>query len=553
MAGGGKESPRQKMIGMMYLVLTALLAMNVSKQVLQGYISVNKSMEDTKKNLTENNKNIYEAFEKSISGNAAAKPYFERAKEAKKYIDEMYKYINETKNELISHVEGVTPEVADTFQMRFHQKFDDYDVPTHVMIGSDKTAPHSEPHGAVALRKEFNKLSDNLIALIEKMQKNPQEKFMPEEFESLKKKFAKIKPVDSGREDDGIKLTWELEHFDHLPNAAAVANLNKFQSELRNLEAEILQTFAGASGKLAIKFDAIKARVVAPSSYIQAGQQYEADIFLAASSSKLAAGDMEVLIGVDSLGAVNGAKGNAIEVVAGEGKYKAGTSGAGDQTYKGVIKFKTPDGTFKYYPFEQSYKVAPPAVSVSADQMNVFYAGVPNPVTAAAAGIAPADISVTASGAGVNVVSKGPGKYEFNFSGTGECMVTVSAKLKEGVKPQGPPVKFRVKPLPKPDIKIGGKFLGAEIKKADLQIAAALGAGALGFDFQANYVVLNWEILCKVKGKTVQANGTGPMLSDEAKKYLKDADVGGKLYIDAKVKGPDGKPYPVTTALKVAK
>ncbi|HRD40872.1 MAG TPA: gliding motility protein GldM, partial [Bacteroidia bacterium] len=91
---GGKETPRQKMIGMMYLVLTALLAMNVSKQILKGYITVNESMEKSKKNLSENNKRIYESFEHTINGNPAAKPYFDKAKEAQASIKEVVKYID---------------------------------------------------------------------------------------------------------------------------------------------------------------------------------------------------------------------------------------------------------------------------------------------------------------------------------------------------------------------------------------------------------------------------------------------------------------------------
>ncbi len=317
------------------------------------------------------------------------------------------------------------------------------------------------------------------------------------------------------------------------------------------MKLKFLQVFSGASGKLAIKFDAIKARVVAPSSYIAAGQPYEADIFLAASSSKLAAGDMEILIGVDSAAAAGGAKGTLVPVVGGEGKYSVGTGGEGDQEYKGVIKYKNPDGTFKYYPFEGSYKVAKSGASVSADQMNVFYAGVPNPVTAAAAGISPADISVSATGAGVRVTPKGAGKYEFNFTGTGECMVSVSAKTKDGVKSQGPPVKFRVKPLPKPELKLSGKFAPQELKKSELGMISGLGAGANGFDFQANYVVLSWEVVGKANGKLGSSAGNGNNLDQTAKQVLAKADVGSKVYIDAKIKGPDGKITSVTSAIKV--
>lgn len=468
---GGKETPRQKMIGMMYLVLTALLAMNVSKQILQGYLSVNESLVKSKQNLTENNSRVTKAFEASIGGNAAAKPYYEKALEAQKLIQEVDKYISELRAKIVAHTEPTALEnekIADTLNLRRMDKIDDYDMPSHMLgLGEPKT-PEKGPFTAYELRMKMTGLHDKLVAMVDAMQKDPKTKFLEDDYQGIKKKFASIKPTDSNREEDGVKFNWEMDNFYHLPLAAVYTNLNKFQTDLKNVEAEVLQVFSGASGKLAIKFDAIKARVVAPSSYIAAGQPYEANIFLAASSSKLAAGDMEILIGVDSAAAASGAKGSSsVPVVGGEGLYSVGTGGEGDQEYKGVIKYKNPDGSFKYYPFSGAYKVAKSAASVSADQMNVFYAGVPNPVTAAAAGISPQDISVNATGAGVRVTPKGAGKYEFNFSGTGECMVSVSAKTKDGVKSQGPPIKFRVKPLPKPELKIGGKFAPQEMKKVN--------------------------------------------------------------------------------------
>lgn len=556
MAGGGKETPRQKMIGMMYLVLTALLAMNVSKQILQGYLSVNESLVKSKENLKDNNIRVTKAFEASIGGNAAAKPYYEKALEAQKLISEVDKYISELRAKIVAHTEPTALEnekIADTLNLRRMEKIDDYDMPSHMLGLGEPKQPEKGPFTAYELRQKLDGLYNKLVSMVDAMQKDPKTKFLDDDYQGIKKKFASIKPTDSNREEDGIKFNWEMDNFYHLPLAAVYTNLNKFQTDLKNIEAEVLQVFSGASGKLAIKFDAIKARVVAPSSYIQAGQPYEADIFLAASSSKLAAGDMEILIGVDSAAAANGAKGTSVPVVGGEGKYSVGTGGEGDQTYKGVIKYKNPDGTFKYYPFEQSYKVAKSAATVSADQMNVFYAGVPNPVTASAAGISPADISVNATGAGVKVAGKGNGKYEFTFTGTGECMVTVSAKTKDGVKAQGPPIKFRVKPLPKPELKIGGKFAPQEMKKSDLGMVSGLGAGANGFDFQANFVVMSYEVTGKGKGKLAQASGNGNNLAADAAKILKDADVNSKVYIDAKVKGPDGKITSTTVGIKVTK
>lgn len=554
--GGGKETPRQKMIGMMYLVLTALLAMNVSKQILQGYLSVNESLVKSKQNLTENNTRVTKAFEASIGGNAAAKPYYEKALEAQKLIGEVDKYISELRAKIVAHTEPTALEnekIADTLNLRRMDKIDDYDMPSHMLGLGEPKNPEKGAFTAYELRMKMSGLHDKLVAMVDAMQKDPKTKFLDDDYQGIKKKFGSIKPTDSNRDEDGVKYNWEMDNFYHLPLAAVYTNLNKFQTDLKNVEAEVLQVFSGASGKLAIKFDAIKARVVAPSSYIAAGQPYEADIFLAASSSKLAAGDMEIIVGVDSAAAAGGAKGTIVPVVGGEGKYSVGTGGEGDQEYKGVIKYKNPDGTFKYYPFTGAYKVAKSGASVSADQMNVFYAGVPNPVTAAAAGISPADISVNATGAGVRVTPKGAGKYEFNFTGTGECMVSVSAKTKDGVKSQGPPIKFRVKPLPKPELRIGGKFAPQEMKKGELGMVSGLGAGANGFDFQANFVVLSYEVTGKSKGKLMQESGSGNNLSGPAASILKGADVGSKVYIDAKVKGPDGKTTSTTVGIKVTK
>ncbi len=550
--GGGKETPRQKMIGMMYLVLTALLALNISKSVLKGYIKVNESMERSRDNLAENNKRISEAFKLSLEGNNGARPYYEKSLEAQKMFDATIKYIDDVKKKVLLATEKPeNPASVDTMQLKYTQNYDNYDDPGYALLGSEPTSPISGSLTATELKANLEKLSNDLIAMIEKMQKTDGQRLFPADYENLKRKLNDLKPHSSGEVEDGIKMTWELENIYHLPMAAVIANLSKMQVEVKNAESEILQVFSAASGKLSIKPDRLIAGIIAPSSYIQAGQTYEADIFLSAAFSKLGEGDMEVMMGIDSLQARNGVKGTALPIVEGRGKYKVTTGGIGDQTYKGVIKFKKPDGTYEYFPFKQEYKVAPPAGVVSADYMNVFYAGVPNPVSASAAGIAPADVSISPNGAGVRSVQKAPGKYELSFSGTGECLVTVLAKTKDGVRPQGAPFKFKVKPLPKPELKVAGKFAPSEMKKGELSTAGSIGAGAAGFDFQANYVVLEYEAIGKVKGKIMVVNGKGSNLDGNAKTLFSSIDVGTKMYIDAKVKGPDGKIHNTTCGIKV--
>jgi hypothetical protein len=148
---------------------------------------------------------------------------------------------------------------------------------------------------------------------------------------------------------------------------------------------------------------------------------------------------------------------------------------------------------------------------------------------------------------------KGGGKYEMKFTSTGEVMITVLGKTKDGNKPQGPPIKFRVKPLPKPELKIAGTFSPLELKKQMLSTVGALVAGASGFDFQANYVTQEWSIYGKVKGKPVVAEGTGPNLTADAKQIFTNCDVGSKIVVDARVKGPDGKTQGATCGVKVTK
>ena len=543
--GGGKETPRQKMIGMMYLVLTALLALNISKSVLIGYIRVNESMERSRDNLSENNKRISEAFQKSLDGNTGAKPYFLRSQEAQKMFDGMITYIEDIKKHVIAKTEKYeNPKSADTVHLKYTGNYDNYDDPGYTLLGSEPSSPITGPLTATELKGKMDKLADDLIAMIDKMQKTEGEHLFPADYENLKKKLQDLKPHSSGEVEDGIKMTWEIENIYHLPMAAVVANMSKLQVEVKNAEAEVLQVFSAASGKLSIKPDKLVAKVVAPAKYVQAGQEYTADIFLSAAFSKLGEGDMEVLIGVDSAAAkaMTGPSGKSLPIVDGLGKYKIGTSSQGDQTFKGSIRFKKPDGTYEIYPFEETYKVAPPSVAVSADQMNVFYSGVVNPVSASAAGISPADIMVSPAGAGAKYVQTGPGKYEFTFSGTGECAITVSAKTKDGVKPQGPPIKFRVKPLPPPVASVGGKFGTVDMKKSELSSIGGVGANAPGFDFKANYIVMSFDVTGSIKGQTKFTSCTGNNLNAEARNILAQAGTGAKIFFDnIRVKKPDGQ------------
>src|SRR5688572_8636370 len=141
---GGKETPRQKMIGLMYLVLTAMLALNVSKQILQGYLSVNESLEKSKKSIQENNGRVNEAFLSTIDGNPKAKPYYDQAISAQKDIAEAFRYLDDVKGNMVKaclKYDDNVKVLGDTINLRNYpqnEKIDNYDMPTTVLLGSNE-------------------------------------------------------------------------------------------------------------------------------------------------------------------------------------------------------------------------------------------------------------------------------------------------------------------------------------------------------------------------------------------------------------------------------
>ena len=211
---GGKETPRQKMIGMMYLVLTALLAMNVSKTILKGYVRVNESIIRSRENLQKNNENITKAFEASLGGNAGSIPYFEKAKEAQKILKECEKYIDEVKNNVVSaSLDNLGR--ADTVQLKYVERLDNYDDPSRVLGVAEPSTPQGGPLTSLEMKEKLNKVSATLLTMLDEMKGNAKTKLDAGDYDNLKRKITDLKPHDSGGEEDGIKMTWEVEPSPH--------------------------------------------------------------------------------------------------------------------------------------------------------------------------------------------------------------------------------------------------------------------------------------------------------------------------------------------------
>ncbi len=548
---GNKETPRQKMIGMMYLVLTCLLALNVSRDILKGFVTVNESLEKTNNSMQQSNELMLNAFEKAANENQSAKGYYIKAIEGRKLTGEMIKYIESMKKKLIEITEKIDWKTADTMRLRFVEKMDDYDIPTYQLIGSDETNLTTKSFSASELRHKLNDLHSKLIIMLDGMEKVKETRLLPEDYKLLKSKIDLIKPVDPNEMEDDVKLTWEVQNFYHLPLAAVVTNLSKIESDVKNLETEIINQFAAASGKLVVKINQFAAKVVAPSKYIRSGENYIADIILAGSSSDFKDENMQILMGAKYDPVTNTLidEGAKIVLEGGMGKYEVKTSGQGEQTVSGVIKFKDQLGEMKYYPFEDKFTVAPPVSAVSADKMNVFYAGLKNDITISASGVAPKNLVVKLNGNNAPLKVNGNGKFSIEPRTTGTCEIAVYSREENGqLKAQGPPSKFRVKPLPTPFVKINSKYVTGtlEMKKLDLVFLGAIGADIPGFDFDAKFKIKSFTLYAAKGDLLSEIKCFGPNLSEPAKEAIKKVRPGGRVFLENIISvGPDGVERPL--------
>ncbi|MCE3229868.1 MAG: gliding motility protein GldM [Bacteroidetes bacterium] len=530
-----KETPRQKMIGMMYLVLTCLLALNVSKEVLEGFVTINESIENTNLNFTTNTKMMMEALDEAVkNGRNDVKPYFEKAKETVQLSQKTFDYVGELKKQVQQYTEDIKG--ADTMKLSRIEKLDDFDKPTFLLIGSDETKPKTGQYSAKELRQNMEHYSATLSKMIDEMKDKQGSKLPEKDYLILKDKLRLFTPHDNFKNKENKPVSWEFKNFYNMPLAAVVTNLSKIQSDIRSIEAGMVSTFAGASGKLTPPMNKLSARIIPSSQYVQAGTPFSADVFLSATSSHFTDDNIQFILGdVDTTSGKLGEGAVVLPVDNGNGKITIPTSGSGHKDIHGWIKFKDGNGVNKYYRYDNNYVVASAAAAVSADKMNVMYIGVENPISVSAAGIAPTDLQVSISGCGGSLSNSGNGKYNAKVTSTGTCMVTVMAKTPTGMKAQGPPQPFRVKRIPNPPLKVANQvtFGNLDLKQNITKTINGIGLDGSGFDYSTT---------CKVKECTMMIvqGGVGGQeykcingqLPNDAKAALSRIKPGSKVFFE---------------------
>jgi gliding motility-associated protein GldM len=542
---GGKETPRQKMIGMMYLVLTALLALNVSKSILHAFVTVNESLVQTTENFGEKNNTAYGAFDNAYAENEAkTKEWFNKAQEVKEASLEMMSYLEGLKSNILEQTHGWEKGVAlgpgpdgyDTcLSLAAESKvtsLDNYDVPAASMGLADPAAPAKNPDNdfdALTLVDNIHGYRDALIAMY------------PPDHGDIKGLGVAF---DLGvMMEHGVEVSWMVGSFYHAPLAACITHLSKIEADVKNAEADIIKYLFSQVDAGSYKFNKLAPAVIAPSSYLLKGDTFRAEVFLAAfdtTSDPLITFAPQYLdsnahtFGADTLGLAN------MVIRDGKGIISIPADAEGVFSLSGLIQFKGPDGGYIPYPVSTSYQVAAPSLTVSASKMNVFYKGVDNPVSISAPGV-PAD-KVSPSISNGSIKKAGKDGYMVKVSSGTTTTISVSGMMPDGSKTAMGKVEFRVKSVPDPKPYFAGKGVGdSKVKKNQLTAAQGVAARMENFDFDLKFSVTSFKLTMIVGGTPIEKTSKGNRLSGDMKIMLKKAKPGQKVYIeDIRAKGPDG-------------
>ena len=482
------------MIGMMYLVLTAMLALNVSKDILDAFNVVDDTLAQSNVSVKEGVDFKYAALAKDTT--AKAKKANENAVKLRQYTDEMVKYIEDSRIELIKYVDGEKeamkqlndPENKGRIPVDKIEGKENFDKPTTFYLMMDENGKllsgEDNPNcRASVMRRKINEYKANILALLpDSTQVEKDAKKYVEEHLGLEVDKEYVK----GNGDKGTE-SWERHNFNHLICAGTVILLSKVIGEVRNAETLVLDELTKGIDANDFKFDAVTGRAIPKSQIVFSGSNYESDIIVAAFNSSA---DLEVYykIGADTLKEEEIGSAEHIVGAGGIAKLQIPAGGVGDHKFAGLIKVKSPDG-YKYYGFRDTYSVIAPSATVAADKMNVLYAGIPNPVSIGGS----VDVKrLSVSFPGCQLKATGDGKYEVtvpaNLVGK-KVTATVTARDGNSSKAMGSS-EFRVKKVPDPTSYLGANIWGGKRSKSEL-LANPFISARMGDDFAYD---LKWTI-----------------------------------------------------------
>lgn len=510
MAGGSNNvarmSPRQRMINLMYIVLTAMLALNVSSDVLNGFSQVQAGLQKTTDNLTAKNaaqylylKQLYEDNPQKVG------PWLEAGTQVQKRADSLYNAVEMLKIEIARQADGPQGDYRHLINN------DDLEASSAWML-NPVTRRGKKLREAIAAYRTFisSQISD------------------PDKRKAVEQLLSTA--VTSPKGTVG-PVTWEQVNFENMPVIAAVTFLTHLQTNIRQAESEAMTSIINAIDMGDVRVNSLSAYVIPQSTMIMQGGQYSADIVLAAIDTTKRP---RVFVG-------------GREISGGHYTFTPGSTGSFD--YSGYIEVLKADGSTSKYPFKSSYTVIEPMATISPTMMNVLYAGIENPISISAPGVPMSAINATMTN---GTLSRNGNHWVARSSSVGaEAVITVSAQL-DGRTMQLGSMTFRVRKLPDPLPFIAYKdasgntqhYKGAprRLSKAALMSASGLGAALDDGVLNISYQVVSFStVFFDSMGNAIPENSAGGSFSRRQIEQFRRLKVGKSFFINGiKAKGPDG-------------
>ncbi len=481
----GKMSARQKMINLMYLVFIAMLAMNMSKEVLSAFGFMNEKLTENNASTTIKNNDAYANLATKASEQAAKfGPLKEQADKIKSFSANFYSYLGELKDKMTADIE----DKQDYETMDKTAFLDEY-----FFKGDNFTAEGQE------FIDKINGYRTNVSNVL-----GADSKFTP----ILAKRFS----TNDETNRDGKTIKWLDYRYKGFPLVASLTNLTQMQADIKNTEADIVADLLGGKLEESLSLNNYKGIVALDKNAYFAGEKVTGKIVLGRYDATMVP-DNVTLNGSDYKNIQSGQV--IIDMPAGR---------VGNHDIKGKIAF-TQNGEVVEVPFESSYSVIPEpsAAVVSADKMNVVYRGLDNPISVSLPGVSSNNLKVSAAGG--KLTKKGKG-YIIRPAGGKVATINVSAKLSSG-KTVNSKATFRIKDIPAATGLVRGQYGTVRMPKSGLA-TAPITAGIPDFEFDLNIKVKSFKI--KVPGQlTILV--TGNKLTAAAKQKLSRARRGDIINI----------------------
>ncbi|NQV03081.1 MAG: gliding motility protein GldM [Bacteroidia bacterium] len=521
---GYKETPRQKMIGMLYLVLTALLALNVSKEILDAFVVVNETMETTNENFSQKLDASYNKFKQQYEiAPEKVGPNWEKAQHAHDLSVVLINYIDTLKWEVVRQTERLqTIQEAGNLKLAKAARKDNYDTPTQFFIGQSQDGTDCR---AADLRKRIEAYRENMINLVD-----PKYRGIIQ---------IGLKTDGPYYDTQGREQNWQMHNFYRTILAAAVTILNELEAEVLNAEFDVINNLYASVTAEDWKFDEIEAKVIPKRNYVFIGEEYEAEILVAAYDTKQNP-NVFYMFGVDTLTPANFSKATPLEGSGGFVTLKLPATSEGLKRFAGIIKIISPLGDTMTYHFKDEYIVAKPALTISPTKMNVFYIGVDNPV------------SITVPGSPERVLpSISAGKIKPNGDewtvydlpqNQREAIITVNAVFSGKTKSMGSNT-FRLKRVPPPIAMIAGANDGPVQKNYIIAQPFLLAEMPRDFDFDLKYTITSYTfVYTNTSGYTDEKPVQGSRLTPEIVRIIQDAKKNARVsFEEIRAVGPDGE------------